>query len=228
MSVTAPLSWRSAAVGLAVREGEHGPCADAAAHYLAADLTMAVAVVHATGTRPEAARLAPLLAESAVRAAAQRGALAGVLHAALAVSDPGPEGDGPDATIALAVRRADGHTTTAWAGECRVWSWDGTALTLHSTGHDHSGVRPGGTPAAEHGVTLAQATPALVGQAVIPAGRTLVLATPGLHRQLAADTRARLTAAHVSTPQRLADALSQAATATPGTARADAAVLVLS
>lgn len=116
---------------IAQREGTGGPIADAAATYTSTSTgRTAAALVDGMGHDADIVRLAPMLAETAARVGAVRGALAGLLSAGLVVTDPGP-----DAVGVLAVTREDGRAELVWAGDCRAYRWDGTALEVLTTDH---------------------------------------------------------------------------------------------
>ncbi|MEU2231292.1 SpoIIE family protein phosphatase [Streptomyces vietnamensis] len=220
-------------IGMATREGTGGPAADAVATYRSA-LTgrTAVAVVDGMGHAEDVVRLAPLLAETAVRVGAMRGGLAGLLSAGLLLADPGP----PDAVGVLAVTRADGSgAEVVWAGDCRAWHWDGVTLRQLTADHNLAAYlsRAAGadvpvTALADFvGVTLGSAVPATVPYVSVPASGLLLLTTDGVHDQMKTETLERLVREHADNPQVLADAL--VATAEPDTAgyRDDATALIL-
>lgn len=162
-------------IGAATREGTGGPLADATATYRSA-LTgrTAVAVVDGMGHGEDVVRLAPLLAETAVRVGAVRGGLAGLLSAGLLLADPGH----PDAVGVLAVTRSDGSgAELVWAGDCRAWRWDGAVLQQLTTDHNLAAYlgRAAGAEVPVHaladfvGVTLGSAVPATVPFVSVPA-----------------------------------------------------------
>ncbi|MER6116155.1 hypothetical protein [Streptomyces sp. NPDC001743] len=223
-------------VGRATREGTGGALADAAATYRSASTgRTAVAVVDGMGHGPDVVRLAPLLAETAVRVGAVRGGLAGLLSAGLLLADPGP----PDAVGVLAVTRADGSgAELVWAGDCRAYRWDGdTGLEQLTTDHNlaaylNRAARDAGdvpvTALADFvGVTLGTAVPATVPYVSVPAGGLLLLTTDGVHDQVKAQVLERLAREHVDDPQLLADALVAAASPDTAGCRDDATALVL-
>ncbi|MFJ6616690.1 SpoIIE family protein phosphatase [Kitasatospora sp. NPDC091335] len=223
-------------IGIARREGTAGPIADAAATYTS-DATgrTAAALVDGMGHADDIVRLAPMLAETAARVGAGRGALAGLLSAGLLLADPGH----PDAVGVLAVTRADGSgAELVWAGDCRAYRWDGTELAQLTTDHNlaaylsraalAAGEVPVSALADSVGVTLGRATPATAPYVGVPAGGLLVLTTDGVHDQVPAERVEALVREHQGLdPQALADALVAAATADSGGYRDDATAVVL-
>src|SRR5262249_17147760 len=87
----------------ATRRGVRDHNMDAAALFQASTGVAAAAVVDGIGNDPRGATTMRLLAESAVRIGATKGALAGVLAAAALVEDPGVEPHMPDGVIVLAL-----------------------------------------------------------------------------------------------------------------------------
>ncbi|MEU1506414.1 hypothetical protein [Kitasatospora sp. NPDC005748] len=222
----------TAAIGIARREGTAGPIADAAATYVS-DATghTAVALVDGMGHDPDIVRLAPMLAETAARVGAGRGALAGLLSAGLLVADPGP-----DAVGVLSVIRKDGSgAEVVWAGDCRAWRWDGEALQQLTTDHNMAAYlgRAAGadvpvTALADFvGVTLGIAVPATVPYVWVAAGGLLVLTSDGVHDQVQRDVIEALVREHEGDSQALADALVAAAEPNPEGYRDDATAVVI-
>lgn len=221
---------RPLAIGIARREGTAGPLADAAAVYTSptTDRT-AAAVVDGMGHDPDVVRLAPMLAETAVRVGAVRGALAGLLSAGLLLADPGR----PDAVGVLAVTRPGG-ADLVWAGDCRAYRWDGVLQQL-TTDHNlaayltraakDAGPVTAAALADFVGVTLGQAVPATVPYLSVPAG-LLILTSDGVHDQVPPAAVEDLVHEHQDDPQALADALVAAAEPAGGE-RDDATALVI-
>ncbi|MCZ0982954.1 hypothetical protein O1L60_39370 [Streptomyces diastatochromogenes] len=85
------------------------------------------------GHSEQVVAIVPLLAQVAARIAAQHQDLAGLLSAAELVRDLGPAGDGLRAVAMLVVCQPVGPAAAAWAGDCRVYGWDGAHLVRHST-----------------------------------------------------------------------------------------------
>lgn len=223
---------RPLAIGIALREGTAGPLADAAAVYTSPTIgRTAAAVVDGMGHDPDVVRLAPMLAETAVRVGVVRGALAGLLSAGLLLADPGR----PDAVGVLAVTRPGG-ADLVWAGDCRAYRWDDTVLQELTTDHNLAAYL---TRAAKNagpvlaaaladfvGVTLGQAVPATVPYVSVPAGGLLILTSDGVHDQVPPAAVEDLARAHQDDPQALADALVAAAEPAGGE-RDDATALVI-
>lgn len=175
---------------IATREGTSGDNADAARVYTAADHITAAAVIDGIGHSPDTVALMPVLAEVVARTAAVKGGPAGLLTAGMLVADGGPDDDGPNAAAAVVTTSPSGRTVAAWAGDCRVYGWDGTRLRRWTTDHTvGQQLRENGAPwelAKEHDnwltVALAKATPATVYTVVIPATERLVIVTSdGVH-----------------------------------------------
>ncbi|WP_371792881.1 SpoIIE family protein phosphatase [Streptomyces sp. NBC_01471] len=219
---------------IAQREGTGGPIADAAATYTSTSTgRTAAALVDGMGHDADIVRLAPMLAETAARVGAVRGALAGLLSAGLVVTDPGP-----DAVGVLAVTREDGRAELVWAGDCRAYRWDGTALEVLTTDHTlaaylsraakDAGDVPVTALADFVGVTLGLAVPATVPYVSVPAGGVLILTTDGVHDQESRDVIEALVHKHDSDPQALANALVAAAAPNAEGYRDDATAVVIS
>ncbi|MFJ6214989.1 PP2C family protein-serine/threonine phosphatase [Streptomyces sp. NPDC092296] len=205
--------------------------ADSAAAYTSAGTgRTAAALIDGMGHTPEIVRLAPMLAETAVRVGAVRGALAGLLSAGLLLADPGH----PDAVGVLVVTREDGGAELVWAGDCRAYRWDGAVLRQLTTDHSLAAylTRAAGSDVPVHalvnfvGVTLGTAVPATVPYVSVPAGGMLVLTSDGVHDQVEPEELERLVRTHAD-PQALAEALVAAAEAGPDGARDDATAIVL-
>ncbi|MGY3676763.1 hypothetical protein [Streptomyces sp. TE33382] len=86
----------------------------------------AAAVIDGIGHSTDTVAISPVLAEVAARTAAARGPLAGLLTAGLLIADRGPDGAGPNAVGAAVIRHPDGRAIAAWAGDVRVYGWDGS------------------------------------------------------------------------------------------------------
>jgi hypothetical protein len=234
MTSAHPSPSRSLVVGVARREGTAGPLADAAAVYTSPTTgRTAAAVVDGMGHDPDIVRLAPMLAETAVRVGAVRGALAGLLSAGLLLADPGR----PDAVGVLAVTRPGGGAELVWAGDCRAYRWDGTALQELTTDHNlaayltRSAKEAGPVLAAALadfvGVTLGQAVPATMPYVSVPAGGLLILTSDGVHDQVPPAAVEDVIREHQDDPQALADALVAAAETAAGGERDDATALII-
>lgn len=202
-------------VAVATREGTHGPLADATAVFRSAGGAVAAAVVDGMG-HGEVVRLAPVLAETAVRLGAARGPLAGLLTAGLLVRDPGP----PDAVAVLAVRRPDGGVGICWAGDCAAYQGTGTGLRKVTTDHTlaayiQAACEAPQEVAASFGafvrVTLGKATPATAHELVLPEADLLLLTSDGVHDQVPHGVMERLVRERQGDPQALVEALVAAA-----------------
>lgn len=219
-------------VGIAHREGTGGPLADAAATYTSAGTgRTAAALVDGMGHGAEIARLAPMLAETAARVGAVRGALAGVLSAGLLVADPG----GPDAVGVCAVALPAGGGEVAWAGDSAAWHWDGEQLerlTADATLAAYLS-RAAGEHVPVHaladfvGITLGRAVPATARYVSIPPAGLLILTSDGVHDQMPPETIEALARRHSGDPQALADVLVAAARADADGYRDDATAVVI-
>ncbi|MGF1427101.1 PP2C family protein-serine/threonine phosphatase [Kitasatospora sp. LaBMicrA B282] len=219
---------------VASRQGTSGPNADAAATYTSTSTGQtALALVDGMGHDPDIVRLAPMLAETAARVGAVRGALAGLLSAGLLVHDPGP-----DAVGVLAVTREDGSAELVWAGDCRAYHWDGGEDVRQLT-TDHNlaayltrAARGAGevpvTALADYvSVTLGLAVPATAAYVSVPAGGLLVLTTDGIHDSIDDQELHTLIRTHHGSAQDLADTLVAAARAGRNGERDDATAIVL-
>jgi len=220
-------------IGIARREGTAGPAADAAAtHTSTGTGRTAVALIDGMGHDADIVRLAPMLAETAARVGAARGALAGLLSAGLLVHDPGPNAVG-----VLAVTREDTGIEVVWAGDCRAYHWDDTVLRQLTTDHNLAMYlsRAGGAAVETLvealtdfvGVTLHTAVPATVPYVSVPTGGLLILTSDGVHDQVPADVIEALVRRHDDDPQALADALVATAEPTADGYRDDATAVVI-
>jgi PPM family protein phosphatase len=206
--------------GIATRQGstESGN-ADAARVYTSSDHVTAAAVVDGIGHDDQTHTLAPILAETAARVAAQRGPLAGLLTASLLVADRGPEHDGPDAVAVVARFREGADTVVDWVGDAAAYGWDGRRLRRYSTDHTvGEQLRANGAPlelAADHDnwlrTSLGLATVATVYEVNIPADELVILTSDGVHDQVSHDEFVDLVRAHAGDPAQLAGALVAAA-----------------
>ncbi|MYR64416.1 hypothetical protein GTY54_52135 [Streptomyces sp. SID625] len=220
-------------IGIAQREGTAGSAADAAATYTSPRTgRTAIALVDGMGHDADIVRLAPMLAETAARVGAVRGALAGLLSAGLLVADPGPAAVG-----VLAVTREDGQgIELVWAGDCRAYHWDGSVLQQLTTDHTlaaylTTAARGAGdvpvTALADYvGVTLGLAVPATVPYVSVPAG-VLLLTSDGVHDQVQPDVVEALVRELHADPQGLAEALVAAAQPDASGYRDDATAVVM-
>ncbi|MEV8048945.1 hypothetical protein [Streptomyces bacillaris] len=219
--------------GLATREGTAEDNADAARVYVLANGVVGAAVIDGIGHGPRTSATAPLLAETAARVTAHRGALAGILSAGLLIADDGHDGEEANA-VGVAVLVDDAGARAAWVGDCDVLGWDGTRLRRYSTPQVMGEwVRQYGPPvevAAHYDdwvrVSLHSATVATVGEVDIP-DEVLLLLSDGAHDQVAADVMEDLVREHHDTPQILAEAIVAAARADESGYRDDATAVVI-
>ncbi|MFJ9979676.1 hypothetical protein [Streptomyces cyaneofuscatus] len=219
--------------GLATREGTAEDNADAARVYRMSTGTVGAAVIDGIGHGPRTSATAPLLAETAARVTAHRGALAGILSAGLLVADEGHDGEEANA-VGIAVLVDEHGTRAAWVGDCDILGWDGTRLRRYSTPQVMGEwVRQYGPPVeiAEHyddwvRVSLHSATVATVGEVDVP-DKVLLLLSDGAHDQVPADVMEDLAREHHHDPQALANAIVAAARADESGYRDDATAIVI-
>lgn len=219
--------------GTATREGTALDNADSGRVYRLDDGTVGAAVVDGIGHGPRTSATAPLLAETAARYTAHRGALPGILGAGLLVADRGPDGDEADAVAVTAIVDRAG-TRVAWVGDCRAYGWNGPHLTLYTTDQTMGQwVRQFGPPVeiAETyddwvRVSLHSATVATTREIDVP-DPLIVLTSDGVHDQIAADVLEALVREHQDAPQALAEALVTAAQPNGKGYRDDATAVVI-
>ncbi|MET9096219.1 hypothetical protein ABZX72_29490 [Streptomyces cyaneofuscatus] len=219
--------------GLATREGTAQDNADAARVYRMSTGTVGAAVIDGIGHGPRTSATAPLLAETAARVAAHRGALAGILSAGLLVADEGHDGEEANAVAVVVIVDALG-TRAAWVGDCDVLGWDGRRLRRYSTPQVMGEwVRQYGPPveiAAHYDgwvrVSLHSATVATTCEVDIP-DPVVILTSDGVHDQVTADVMEDLAREHHHDPQAFADALVAAAQADAEGYRDDATAIVI-
>ncbi|MEV7275251.1 hypothetical protein ACIQIG_21975 [Streptomyces bacillaris] len=222
--------------GFATREGTAADNADAAKVYVLSNGTVGAAVIDGIGHGPHTSATAPLLAETAARVAAHRGALAGILSAGLLIADEGDDGEEANA-VGVAVLVDDAGARAAWVGDCDVLGWDGTRLRRYSTPQVMGEwVRQYGPPveiAAHYDdwvrVSLHSATVATTGEVDIPDEVVLLLLlSDGAHDQVPADVMEGLVREYHHDPQALANAIVAAARSDENGYRDDATVVVIS
>ncbi|NEB95466.1 SpoIIE family protein phosphatase [Streptomyces bauhiniae] len=219
--------------GTATREGTAQDNADAAKVYRLADGTVGAAVVDGIGHGPYTSSTSPLLAETAARCTAHRGALPGILSAGLLVADRGPDGDEADA-VAVTALADDAGVRVAWVGDCRAYGWDGSRLTLYSTDQTMGQwVRMYGPPVeiAEQydqwvRVSLHSATVATTREIEVT-DPLIILTSDGVHDQTDPVALESLVREHEADPQALADALVNAAQPDADGYRDDATAIVI-
>ncbi|SHF85067.1 PP2C family protein-serine/threonine phosphatase [Streptoalloteichus hindustanus] len=111
-------------IGVATEKGPKRPLnADAHAHHQFHD-RLAVAIVDGTGSTPEVAEFAQLAAATAVRIAARRTPVRGVMIAAELCEDPAVEHPAPSGTIVVATMLPNGESLVAWAGDAAAYGYD--------------------------------------------------------------------------------------------------------
>ncbi|WP_327230826.1 hypothetical protein [Streptomyces murinus] len=220
--------------GVATREGTALDNADAAKVYVLADGTVGAAVVDGIGHGPRTSATAPLLAETAARYTAHRGALPGILGAGLLVADRGPDGEEADA-VAVTALADEAGTRVAWVGDCRAYGWNGDRLTLYTSDQTMGQwVRLYGPPVEiaeqyDHWVRVSLHSATVASTREIEVSDPLVILTSdGVHDQIDPAVLEQLVADHHEDPQRLAEALVAAAQEDELGYRDDATVVVLS
>lgn len=217
----------------ATRRGVRDHNMDAAALFQASTGVAVAAVVDGIGNDPDGATTMRLLADSAVRIGATKGALAGVLAAAALVEDPGVQPHMPDGVIVLALAVPGRPTHLAWVGDSHAYTWDGATLRRRTDPHTMGAyLRGNGVPdlAPLHDswvrVTLASAPVTNIAVTSAPADELVLLVTDGLdtvpHEELETLVRD-----HQDQPDTLADAIVAAARETPDGYRDDATAIVL-
>ncbi|MEU9338139.1 hypothetical protein AB0D49_34155 [Streptomyces sp. NPDC048290] len=219
--------------GFATREGTAADNADACTVYRLADGTVGAAVIDGIGHGPYTSATSPLLAETAARVTAHRGALPGILSAGLLVADQGPDGDEADA-VAVAALADDAGTRVAWVGDCRAYGWNGTRLTLHTTDQTMARwIEQYGPPVdvtKRYGdwvrVSLHSATVASTREIEVM-DPVVILTSDGVHDQIPPGVLEALVRVHADDPQTLASALVAAARPDQGGYRDDATCIVI-
>ncbi|MCP2164845.1 PP2C family protein-serine/threonine phosphatase [Goodfellowiella coeruleoviolacea] len=193
---------------------------DAFAHHVFHD-RLAVAVVDGTGTSDEVARFADVAAEVAVRVAARRSAVHGIVAASDLCADPEVELPSPSGAIVVAVAEPGELWRIAWAGDCTAHAHqDGEAWRLTRPHTNGQLLRDEGEPeeiARQHDHQLMNGV-ARVDQGGIDTVTVrcpvLVLASDGLLR-VSDDEMTDVLAAHPS-PQDAAEVLLKTARARSG------------
>lgn len=232
MSTAHDLTYgRRAAV--ATRRGVRDHNMDAPALFQASTGVVVAAVVDGIGNDPDGAATMHLVAQTAVRIGATKGALAGVLAAAGLVEDPGVENHMPDGVIVLALAVPGRPTHLAWVGDSHAYSWDGDTLRRRTDPHTMGAYLRGNGAvdlAPLHDswvrVTLTSATVTNVAVSSIPANELVVLVSDGLDT-LPHDDLEELVREHQDEPDTLADAIVAAARETEDGYRDDATAIVL-
>lgn len=217
----------------ATRRGVRDHNMDAPAIFRAESGIIAAAVVDGIGNDELGAQTMRLLAETAARIGATKGALAGVLAAAALIEDPGVEEYKPDGVLVLALAEPGRSTLLGWVGDSHAYSWDGTALRRRTDPHTMGAyLRQNGDTelAPEHDnwvrISLSTATPTTVALSEAPAGELVLLLSDGLDEVPLNELEA-LVAQHQADPQALADAIVAAAREGEDGYRDDATAVVL-
>ncbi|MFC0547673.1 PP2C family protein-serine/threonine phosphatase [Kutzneria chonburiensis] len=217
----------------ATRRGVRDHNMDAAALFQASTGVAVAAIVDGIGNDPDGAETMRLLAESAVRIGATKGALAGVLAAAALLEDPGTRRHIPDGVIVLALAVPGHPTHLAWVGDSHAYSWDGSHLHRRTDPHTMGAyLRGNGVAdlAPLHDswvrVTLSSATVTNVAVSSAPTDELLILVSDGLDN-VPHDELEALVREHHDNPETLADAIIAAARETEDGYRDDATAIVL-
>jgi PPM family protein phosphatase len=215
--VTSRTAWWTASA-----RGRRRHQADGTARFDGRGGRMAVAVADGVGDSAAAALAAHAAADHAVRVAVLDGRADLAVLAARDVLLAAGTVIGGDAALTVALSPGPGSIggswTVAWVGDCRAWSWDGSAL--HPLTREHtvaSEMRAAGVavaPRLENVLTTSVRTvrgATEIGLTAVPAPTTLVLASDGVHRSVDPARLARLVA-HVL-PAALAGTLVESALA---------------
>ncbi|MGW6455523.1 PP2C family serine/threonine-protein phosphatase [Streptomyces sp. NPDC055078] len=219
----------------ATRQGTDDNNADATAVFTSASGTTAACIVDMIGHADSVPTVGQLLAETAIRIGAQRGALAGLLAAGMLVADPGGgEEPEPDGVAILAITEPGEETILAFVGDCRAYSWDGETLSPRTDRHTMGEFLRWNQDvdlAPEHDnwvrTSLAKATPTSVALSAAPAGELLILMSDGVDDQVDPEVMVQLVRDHHDDPDTLATALVTAAQARPSGRRDDATAIIL-
>jgi serine/threonine protein phosphatase PrpC len=230
---------RPAVVDLAFRTAAASRCGvrahnmDAAVIFEAANGYVTAAVVDGIGNDEHGAHTMRLLAETAARIGATKGALAGVLAAAALIEDPGTGKYKPDGVLVLAIAEQGKPTLLGWVGDSHAYGWDGTTLRRRTDPHTMGAyLRQNGDTelAPEHDnwvrISLSTATPTTVALSEVPAGELVLLVSDGLDETPIEELEALVTQ-HQDDPQALVDAIVAAARVSEDGYRDDATAVVL-
>jgi PPM family protein phosphatase len=96
---------------------------------------LAVAVVDGSGSSPEVVEFARDAAGAAVRVAARRTPMLGVLAATELTADPMVDFPEPDGAMVVAVAQLGEPWLIANVGDCPAWGWDGEECVLLTEPH---------------------------------------------------------------------------------------------
>lgn len=223
----------SISAAVATRRGVRDHNMDAGHIFRAANGPTAAAVIDGIGNDADGAQVMRLMAATACRIGATRGALAGILTAAALIEDPGTDDYAPDGVAVLALATPGEPTHLAWVGDSHAYGWDGTVLNRRTDPHTM------GAYLRQHGaadlapvhddwvrISLSTATPTTVALSQVPAGELVLLVSDGLDTLDHGDLEA-LVREHHAAPQALADALVAAAEPDADGYRDDATAVVL-
>lgn len=221
-------------VAAATRRGVREYNMDAGAIFTAANGVTAAAVVDGIGNDEQGVEVMHLLAQTAARIGATKGALAGILAAAALIDDPGVGEYRPDGVAVLALAERGEPTLLGWVGDSHAYGWDGTALHRRTDPHTMGNyLRQSGhfdevvvQYDAWVRISLSTATVTTVALSEVPAGELVLLVSDGLDDVPIADLGA-LVAEHQTNPQALADAIVATAREDADGYRDDATVIVL-
>ncbi|MCP2261619.1 protein phosphatase [Streptoalloteichus tenebrarius] len=203
-------------VGHATEKGPKRPLnADAAAHHVHGG-RLAAAIVDGTGSTAEVADLAGLAATTAVRVAARRTPVLGIVAASELCADAENELPTPDGAIVVAATRPGRRWLVAWAGDSVAYAaTDGQVKRVtnpHTRGHllRVKGAAEEEARRADHQLMHSLARVPVYGVWAMEAqSDMLVLASDGLHR-LPATEMTGILAAHACDPEMCAQQLVKA------------------
>lgn len=219
---------------VATRRGVRDHNMDASSVFVTSTGITAAAVVDGIGNDLQGVETMRLLAQTAARIGATKGALAGVLAAAALIEDGGAQEYQPDAVLVLAIAEPGQPTQLGWVGDSHVYSWDGIALHRRTDPHTMGAyLRQGGhfdEVVVQYDswvrVSLSTATATTVALSQAPAGEPVLLVSDGLDEVPLEDLEA-LVKEHQADPQVLADAIVAAAREHEDGYRDDATAVVL-
>ncbi|SHF14034.1 PP2C family protein-serine/threonine phosphatase [Streptoalloteichus hindustanus] len=205
-------------IGVATEKGPRRPLnADAHAHHQFHD-RLAVAIVDGTGSTPEVAEFAQLAAATAVRIAARRTPVWGVMAAAELCEDPTEDISSPSGAIVVATALPGRYWQIAWAGDSAAYRWatDGSVKRVtnpHTQGEllRARGASEEDARRVDHRIMNSLDLAHVYGVwGMCVRSRLLVLASDGLHR-LPETEIATVLQEHASDPEMCAQQLVKAA-----------------
>lgn len=217
----------------ATRRGIRDYNMDAVATFEAASGVVAAVVVDGIGNDGSGADVMRLMAQTAARIGATRGALAGVLAAAALIEDPGIEEYKPDGVLVLALAEPGCPTTLGWVGDSHAYGWDGVTLRRRTDPHTMGAyLRQNGDVdlAPQHDnwvrISLSTATVTTVALSQAPADELLVLVSDGLD-DLPHEDLTQMVRTYQHDPQELAHRIVAAVPTDPDGYRDDATAAVI-